>query len=275
MNINNLFFHLHYCNSSGQNEVVKKSIKINRTLQHHELIFVTGGTGYTIVRNKKFQLKEGALLYICPNIQYVMEEDIKDPVSCFTVHFSYATVESSGNKWDIKMETDMLPLLPMQGLKDYYQIKSTFKKLVQNWIYKLPGYEFISKTLLQQLLFEIFQNTQNNNQNYSTSLKVEKIIEYMRNNINSTITLAKLSDLVQLSPTYLSRIFKETTGYPIIKFFNKIKVDKAKEFIIEGDKKINQISQILGFTDEFYFSRMFKKIEHISPSEFYRKNVHG
>ncbi|MCB2362081.1 helix-turn-helix domain-containing protein [Clostridium estertheticum] len=58
-----------------------------------------------------------------------------------------------------------------------------------------------------------------------------------------------LSKLVQLSSTYLTRIFKETTGYSVIKFFNKIKVDKAKELIIEGDKKVKEVAEILGFTD--------------------------
>ena len=277
MNINNLFFHLHYCNCKQAGDILKYSgkIKINRTIQHHELIFFTRGNGYITVRHKKYMFKEGSLLYICPNVQYCVESDGEEPVSCFTVHFSYATVGFNGDEWDITKETDMLPLDTVQVLKDYYKINNIFKKLVQNWFAKLPGYEFNTKTLLQHLLFEIFLNVKKNDQNYSTSLKVEKIIEYMRRNINNKITLADLSELVQLSQSYLSGIFKETTGYSVIRFFNKIKVDKAKELIIEGDKKINEVAQILGFTDEFYFSRIFKRIEGISPLEFYRKNVHG
>jgi YesN/AraC family two-component response regulator len=88
------------------------------------------------------------------------------------------------------------------------------------------------------------------------------------------VTLTELSELVQLSPTYLSRVFKETTEYSVIEFFNKMKIDKAKELIIEGNKMVREVAQILGFTDEFYFSRIFKKIEGISPSEYYNKNVH-
>jgi len=275
MNINNLFFHLHYCNRRIANDGLKHSSKINRIIQHHELLLITGGKGHIIVGHKKYQVKEGMLIYICPNVQYCIEVDVDDSFCFLSVHFSYVAVGFSGDKWEITKETDMLPLDFVQILQDYYQINNTFKKLVETWLAKLPGYEFITKTLLQQLLFEIFQNIKKNSQNYSTSTKVEKIIEYMRHNINSKLTLADLSQLVQLSPTYLSGIFKETTGYSVIEFFNKIKVDKAKELIIEGDKKVKEVAQILGFTDEFYFSRIFKKIEGISPLEFYRKNVHG
>jgi AraC family transcriptional regulator, transcriptional activator for feuABC-ybbA operon len=275
MNINNLFFHLHYCNSRQPSDGLKHSNKINKTIQHHELIFITGGKGHIISSHKRYQIKEGTLLYLRPNEQYSVDIDAEDPLCLLSVHFSYATVNLNGDKWNIRSETDMLSLDFVQNLKEYYQINNIFKKLVESWIGKLPGYEFITKALLQQLLFEIFQNIKNNSQNYSTSLKVEKIIEYMRQNIDNRLTLADLSELVQLSSAYLSRVFKETTGYSVIGFFNKIKVDKAKELIIEGDKKVKEVAQILGFTDEFYFSRIFKKIEGMSPSEFYRKNVHG
>ena len=277
MNINNLFFHIHYCNGRQETGLLKNSsiIKINRTIRHHELILITGGKGHIVIENKTYQFKAGALLYICPNIQYSLESNSEDNLSCFTVHFSYATVVFKGDNWDIRGATNMLPLDSVQVLKDYYQVNNIFKNLVENWFAKLPGYEFITKAILSQLLIEIYNNIKNNNRNYSTSLKVEKIIEYMRSNVDTRVTIAELSELVQLSPTYLSGIFKETTGYSVIKFFNKIKVDKAKELIIEGDKKIKEVAQILGFTDEFYFSRIFKKIEGISPLEFYRSNVHG
>ena len=97
----------------------------------------------------------------------------------------------------------------------------------------------------------------------------------MHQNINNRVTLTELSEMVHLSPFYLSRAFKNATGYSVIEYFNKMKIDKAKELMIEGDKKVKEVARALGFTDEFYFSRIFKKIEGISPSEFYSKNVHG
>ncbi|WP_206868131.1 AraC family transcriptional regulator [Clostridium zeae] len=275
MKINNLFFHIHYCNSRQPGGVPKYSSRVNRTLQHHELFLVTRGKGNISVAHKNYELKEGTLLYLCPNIPYSIEIDSVEPICFFSVHFSYATVGFDNDKWDISEEVDTLPFDFVQNLKDYYVVNNVFKKLVDNWMSKLPNYEFIAKTLFQELVFEIFQNIKNNNNNYSASLKVDKVIEYMSQNIDNKITLTELSELVCLSPAYLSRVFKETTGYSVIEFFNKIKVDKAKGLIIDGDKKIKEVAKTLGFTDEFYFSRIFKKIEGISPLEFYHKNVHG
>lgn len=275
MNINKIFFHIHYCNGRKPNEGLNFTKKIKRTLQHHELILITKGKGTITIENKVYQVKEGMLFYLCPNITHSIETDINDPICCFTVHFSYSYVDFNGEDWSIKKEVEVLPFQPMKELRDYYIIENLFEKMVDCWMDKLPGYEFMSKVFLQQLLIEIYQNIKKKNHDYSASLKVENIIKYMNENINNKLTLTELSEIVQLSPTYLSRIFKETTGYSLIEYFNKMKIDKSKEMIIEGDKKIKEISRLLGFNDEFYFSRIFKKYEGVSPSEFYSKNVHG
>ena len=275
MKINDLFFHIHYCNCRQINEPGRYPSKITRTIKHHELIFITGGKGSIIFEKRRYPVKEGMLFYICPDVVHSINPDTEEPICFLSVHFSYARVSYNDSKWDIKNDVKMLSLHPVQELKDYYHIEDIFKKLVDNWNAKQPGYEFITKTFLQQLFIAIYQNIKKQNQNYGTSLKIEKIIQYMHQNINNRVTLTELSELVQLSSTYLSRAFKETTGYSVIEFFNKIKIDKAKELIIEGNKRVKEVAQELGFTDEFYFSRIFKRMEGISPSEYYSKNVHG
>jgi AraC-like DNA-binding protein len=275
MKLKNCFFHIHYCNCRQVNEPGRYPRKISRTIQHHKLAFVTRGKGSIIIEEKRYQVKEGMLFYICPDALHSIEIDTEEPICFLSVQFSFAYVSFNDSKWAIGGKVEMLPLDSAQELKDYYYIDDIFKKLVDSWNAKLPGYEFITKTLLQQLLIAIYQNIRKQNRNYSTSLKVEKIIQYMHQNINNKVTLNELSEIVHLSSFYLSRAFKNTTGYSVIEYFNKIKIDKAKELIIEGDKKVKEVAQVLGFTDEFYFSRIFKRIEGISPSEFYSKNVHG
>lgn len=275
MSANNLFFYIHYCNIREANEAWKYKPKLTRTLEHHELILITGGNGNIFIENKKHQAKEGMIFYIPSYVLQSIESDIKNPLYFISVHFSYINVLFNDNKWNLKEENKPLKLGSIQQIKDYYHIHDIFRKLVDNWYEKLPGYELSTKALLQQLIFEIYENEKRENHNYSVSLKVETIIKYMHENINSKLTLTELSDIVQLSPTYLSRSFKDNTGYTVIGFLNKIKIDKAKELISEGNKKVKEVAKEVGFYDEFYFSRIFKKIEGMSPTEFYNKNIHG
>ncbi|HBF39871.1 MAG TPA: AraC family transcriptional regulator [Firmicutes bacterium] len=275
MILKNLFFHIHYCKYRKFDATGEYSKTITRTLQHHELILVTGGKGSITLERKKYPIKGGMLLYIGPDVLHSMKIDVEGPGCFFSVHFSFVLVSFNDGSWAINDRVQRVPLQPVQALQDSYSIQDAFKKLTDSWNAKLPGYEFVARTLLEGLLIAIYQNTQRQNQNYGASLKVEKIIDFMHENINSKITLTELSELTQLSPTYLSRAFKEATEYSVIEYFNKMKIDKAKELLIEGGKKVKEVAGALGFSDEFYFSRIFKKIEGVSPSEFYSKNVHG
>lgn len=275
MNKNNLYFHIEYCNHRETHEDWKHKRKITRKLKHHELFLVTGGKGYVMNENINYTVKSGMLFYFKPGILHCIESDLSEPLKFLSVHFSFVHVNLHDNNWDLTTEDRPLELHPMQEFKNYYRVFRTFRKLVETWDIKLPGYEFLCRTILQKLLFEVFENLKRQNTNYSTTLKVEQIIKYLHENINNSITLQELSELVSLSPSYLSRTFKDTTGYSIIDFFNRIKISKAKALIVVGDKKIKEISEALGFKDEFYFSRLFKKTEGMSPKEFYSKNVHG
>ncbi|MBC6309626.1 AraC family transcriptional regulator [Listeria sp. FSL L7-1582] len=273
MNIHELFFHIHYCNGGGSRLILAK--KLTRTLQHHALILVTSGTGTYSIADKVGTFHEGMLFYLPANVQHSIETSATQPASLFTVHFSYARVVFSDAAWAIQPEHDWLALPPTTALQDYYAVSEVFEKLVTSWHAKFPGYEFTAKTLLHQLLLAIDQNLRTQHKNDATRLKVEKVIAYMRLHIQQNVTLTELADLVQLSPTYLSRIFKETTGYSVIAFFNKMKVDSAKELMMDGVKKVKDIARQLGFSDEFYFSRLFKQLEGVSPTEYYHKNIHG
>ncbi|WP_314590009.1 AraC family transcriptional regulator [Paenibacillus terrigena] len=275
MYINHYYFHIHYCNGRKLKDTRRLLRPITRTLQHHELAFVTGGNGSVVIGGRKYPAQAGMLFYIAPGVLHSFEPDTEAPPNFLTVHFSYAWVTFNDTRLDITNEAPMLVLPSGQALKDYYQVEDIFKKLVDTWNAKLLGYEFMTKTLLQQLLIAIWQNTRKQDRNYAISHKVDKIIDYMRQHISKKITLTELSDMVQLSSTYISKAFKGITGYSIIEYFNKMKIDQAKELILEGDKKIKEVAEAVGFTDEFYFSRIFKRMEGMSPSEFYNKNVHG
>ena len=107
--------------------------------------------------------------------------------------------------------------------------------------------------------------------NFAVITKLECIIKFIDENIDKTISMKQISDLVSLSPDYISSQFKKYNGYSIIKYFNMRKMDRAKQILMESNDKIKYIAISLGFKDEFYFSRVFKKFEGMTPKEFREK----
>lgn len=95
----------------------------------------------------------------------------------------------------------------------------------------------------------------------------------MGSNYAEHLDLTTLADMVYLSPAYLSRIFKAETGSTINQYLNRVRITKAKELLHNRQLKLIDISLLVGYEDQSYFTRVFRKITGISPSEYRNKAV--
>lgn len=99
---------------------------------------------------------------------------------------------------------------------------------------------------------------------------VQSIKEYIDNHYNCHITLDELSSKFFINKTYLSKVFKEQYGLPVNAYLLQYRVTQSKLYLRFTDKSIEQIGFEVGIADANYFSRVFKKIEGITPGA-YRK----
>jgi AraC-like DNA-binding protein len=273
--VTDILCQIHYCNGQKLKDTEEVPYGITRTLQHHAMIFVCEGNGNFVIGGSRYPLKKGMLFYIPPGVPHTIEPRAHNPKHYMTVHFSGSRmILDPDGKWKYLENIQTLHQLWAQKITDYAPLEELFKELLDTWNNKGPSYEFVAATYLRQLFIWLTQNNIKQSKNHAMSLKIDQTIEYMRQNINRKVTLEELSGKARVSTFYLSRAFKEATGYPIIMYFNKMKIDKAKELFIEGNKKVKEVAYELGYTNEFYFSRIFKRIEGLSPSEFYSKNVY-
>lgn len=95
-----------------------------------------------------------------------------------------------------------------------------------------------------------------------------EIKDYIDKNYFREIKLNSFSDKYYLSKEYLSRLFKDEFGYSIYEYVLKVRMEKAREMIVDPTVKIQSISEHLGYKDNNYFSRAFKIYYGVSPSEY-------
>ena len=98
----------------------------------------------------------------------------------------------------------------------------------------------------------------------------QNIVDYLKKNMDKQITLEDISGSFSYSLSSIKRIFKEETGSGIISYLNHLRMQRAKELLLETDQSISQIAFALGFSNVYYFSVAFKKKWGVSPSGFRR-----
>lgn len=101
---------------------------------------------------------------------------------------------------------------------------------------------------------------------------VKKVVDFFREKHSENIKFCDVMRISDIGENNFKRYFKEITGSSVMHYFKKNKIEKAKELIKKGTFNFTQISQMLGYDSIHYFSRQFKTIEGISPTE-YKSNL--
>ena len=102
--------------------------------------------------------------------------------------------------------------------------------------------------------------------------KVHEVAEYLTLHCETDESLEELAERFFISKSYLSRIFREVTGFSVNEFRNLARVRKARELLSASEYSVTEISELLGFESVTYFERVFKKHTDATPLK-YRKET--
>lgn len=107
---------------------------------------------------------------------------------------------------------------------------------------------------------------------HKTSLKMQKAIEYIKENYATDLNMAVVSNHISMNYSLFSFTFKQYTGTNFVNYLKNIRVGEAKKLLTETDMKVNEISQAVGYDHEKHFMKTFKNITGLTPSQ-YRNNL--
>ncbi len=167
----------------------------------------------------------------------------------------------------------------LSGYDDFSYAKKAIHFGVKDYILKPVSKKELSAALqrLEVILDKNRALLPAENSDYNSGCAAEelcgKIIEHLKLNYTESISIAQLSESFNLNPTYLSRIFKQITGRTPTRFLTDLRINKACALMSEHPElEIKEIAVRIGFSDQGYFSRLFKKETGRSPIE-YRKQL--
>jgi two-component system response regulator YesN len=101
------------------------------------------------------------------------------------------------------------------------------------------------------------------------------IKQYIQEHYAEQIELNTLAEIVYLTPTYVSKLFKQETGYTITDYITEVRLQHAKQLLThQPHLKVQEISGQVGYADVAYFHKLFKRTIGITPSQF-KKITHS
>jgi AraC-like DNA-binding protein len=279
------------CKAGKQNSVPWKNRF--RKIYDHEFIYCSSGKAHVLIENREYQMNPGSLILIKPNVPHSFWKDEEAPGEQYWVHFDYVYRKDvySLDKFITENNTilfeEMLPLTEFiredivfeNGFSFPEFIEINQSKLMEDLFEKLIFCFEQHKTLWQMeckvYLLQIFNcilhqmNVESTNNTAKSDNHIVKIItQYIFKNYFRKIYLSEISNMVRLSEDYIGRVFKKYTGMTIIAFISHLRLEKAKDLLSKTDLTIENISEMVGYNDVFYFSKVMKKSEGLSPREW-------
>jgi two-component system response regulator YesN len=100
---------------------------------------------------------------------------------------------------------------------------------------------------------------------------ISRTKRYVIENLSKPISLHEAANKLNMSPGYLSTVFKQSTGVSFIDYVTEVRIEEAKRLLKENNHKIYEVAQLTGYENAYYFSKVFKKITGITPKEFVMK----
>ncbi|ACX62775.1 MULTISPECIES: AraC family transcriptional regulator [Bacillales] len=98
--------------------------------------------------------------------------------------------------------------------------------------------------------------------------KTQAVVRYLNDNYRQALTLPEVAEAFRISPHYLSRLFKQTTGFTFSDYLNLLRVKEAQRLLRESDDSITDIAWRSGFSNFSHFGKMFKRTVQLSPRAY-------
>lgn len=137
------------------------------------------------------------------------------------------------------------------------------------------GSEQVIQSCLELMLIQLIRAGNNETARMTSTIHEQSghdtfttIVDYLTRNICSKITLEDICRDNLCGCSLLQKVFREKTGGGVMEYFGKMKINSAKQAIREGKKNFTEIANDLGYSSIHYFSRHFKKITGMTPSEY-------
>lgn len=276
------FIRLHQVKAVQINEQHKLAHQLSRTFV---LIIAVHGAGRLYLDDHQYLLEPNTYGFCPPGHTWGAHSD-DQPLKLFQFQFHLYQKMDSGNaalapananalpmsalqKESKESESNVQPWLSQHGALNKLagsQLQQLCESIAEDWENPEPFARFHANLNFQRLMYAIWTNSRSAKR--SSKASMEQVKQYIEQNYASSLTIDHLAQLAGVSSNYFVDLFKKTFGISAMEYAAEWKMTQAKRHMARGSVKLKEIAAQVGYEDEFYFSRKFKKHTGMSPTQY-------
>ncbi len=226
------------------------------------LYYITSGKGIVTIDGVSFVVSKGQSFLSFPFSNVCIEPHKGQDWSYQWIEFRGLEAAWLISQTMFSKKNPVVDAIPVENFEKHFEINECYSDSVFSQC-RANG------KLIQLLSYYLEHFPCKTSETVNYAITAQRFIE--RNYRNPDFTVQSVADHIKIDRTYLYRLFKEETGTSIIHYINNCRISKAATLLTDENTSIKDVAFSVGFTDQMYFSKVFKKLKKQTPTE-YRRN---
>jgi AraC-like DNA-binding protein len=239
-----------------------RDVAVGRTLPEFQLVYISEGEGTFSADGTTYQVEPGSVLLILPGMKHFYMPRYETGWREHWVGFTGGFFSRMVGEGILSKERVFFKV----GLNNY--VLSLFTGIFDEVRLQKPLYQVKVCSLVFSLLAEILSHERRKGCLNHLQEIMEKAKYLMEENIDKEIDITSIARIIGVSVSQLNNIFKTYTSMTSYQYYILTKINKARRLLEQEGVSVKEVAFNLGFSDQYYFSRLFKQKTGVPPSEW-------
>jgi len=233
------------------------------------IILCVSGHGWARLRGKDHRINPGNVLVLPPNVRHAYGAAEFNPWTIYWLHLAGHQVASIYQR------------LSLNGLHSVFSIGKSIEPFeliqeIEKHIHHSYGDDqlLLASLIAGSLMAKLITLHASPLEAADARARIEQTITFLRHRVASSISVGELARLANLSPSHFAALFKKLTGYSVLDFSIRVRMQRAAHLLDTTRHSVKMIAAEVGYSDPLYFSRTFRRVHELSPAQ-YRKIKKG
>ena len=244
----------------------------------YEFVYTDSGAITCYAGEHVETLKQGELYFVPPHVPHHYRAASGKPVSVFILCFSSNSEILEVLHGKSTLNRAMRGLIGEVVTESKRAFRQPFDSKLELLESPAFGAQQLIENYLEQLLLLLVREKMQDNADIHivmNSVELEDrlagdIDNILRDNLYGTLTLDTVADATHYSKTYLNRVFRKFIGHSVMQYYTILKIKEAKKLLRDG-RSVSETSDLLCFDSPNYFTKVFRRITALTPTEYQRK----
>lgn len=248
----------------------------DRQIDTFVLLFCKEGQLCIAQEERKYALSPNQYLLLFPGMRHYGYERTSGILDYYWCHFSIRDPSMRIQPQCILNTPSEFVSIPEYGdCKQADRISIQFRHLIDISRRKMgtPAMmDFSISLLMQELAYLCSGQNASRSKTGRNHPMVASVMDFVHSNFSNNISVKMVADNIGFNACYVSTVFKQCTGITLIQYINQVRIETAKDLLLNSTSSLNLIAAQVGFEDEKYFVKLFRSMVNLTPTQY--RNVY-